>query len=225
MFVIPEELSNFANNSVDFTILGYMSSRSDNSSDTPNGPVKALPFALFLRVLVAPRGGWKAVRRSAIPIDRMNAGALYPLLAVVAAAAFMQLFYDTNATVSSCLISAIIVFLSFFITQFVVLPLLSLCLPFEEKSLCKKLYTRSLVSLALSIEVFFYIIYELLPLLEPMLTFFAPLILIYSVTEGVKRMRAPENLNTRIIIILSILLLGIPLLASLILEPMLMSAV
>lgn len=202
-----------------------MSSRTNSSPNRDRGTVKAVPFALFLRVMVAPRGGWKAVRRSALPIDRLNAGAFYPLLAAVAAGAFMQLIYDANATVATCLISALILFLSFFIAQFPVLPLLSIFLPSEDKKLCHSLFTRSLVSLVLSIEAFLYIIYELLPMLEPMLTFFFPLIVIYSVTEGVKRMRAPEELNIRIIIILSLLLAGLPLLAFCILEPLLMSAV
>ena len=202
-----------------------MSSSKDSSPRRDPGTVKAMPFALFLRVMFAPRGGWKAVRRSAIPIDKLNAGAFYPLLAAAAAGAFMQLLYDANATVSTCLISALVIFLSLFIAQFPVLPLLSMFLPDDDKELCHRLFTRSLVSMALCIEAFLYIIYELLPMLEPMLTFFFPLILIYSVTEGVKRMRAPEKLNTRIIIILSILLIGLPTVIFYILEPLLMSAV
>lgn len=72
----------------------------------------------MLQLVLSPVNGWEDIAKSNIPLNRLLSKGLYPLMVVASLTTFCSLFYSVDATFVSCLQSAVIIFISFFVTYF-----------------------------------------------------------------------------------------------------------
>ena len=72
----------------------------------------------MLQLVLSPVNGWEDIAKSNVPVNRLLSKGLYPLMIVAALTTFCSLFYSVDATFVSCLQSAVIIFISFFVTYF-----------------------------------------------------------------------------------------------------------
>ncbi|MDE5857654.1 MAG: hypothetical protein K2H32_04800, partial [Muribaculaceae bacterium] len=72
----------------------------------------------MIQLVLSPVNGWEDIAKSDIPVKRLLSKGLYPLMIVAAITSFCALFYSVDATFVSCLQSAVIIFISFFVTYF-----------------------------------------------------------------------------------------------------------
>ena len=167
------------------------------------------PWRLFFSVLFTPVQGHKRLKNSKLDPAVMVSRVYYPVLALVSAAAFMDLAYGLDNDISSILQNAVALFVSFFITYFALFPAAGGLL---GKNVSEKLasgYGRRLVSVTLTVLALNFLLYELCPVLEPVL-FFAPVYTIYLITRGVKFLRLDDKRNTACIMVIVLLEIGLP---------------
>ncbi len=167
------------------------------------------PWRLFFSVLFTPVQGLKRLKNSKLDPAVMVSRVYYPVLALVSAAAFMDLAYGLDNDISSILQNAVALFVSFFITYFALFPAAGGLL---GKNVSEKLasgYGRRLVSVTLTVLALNFLLYELCPVLEPVL-FFAPVYTIYLITRGVKFLRLDDKRNTACIMVIVLLEIGLP---------------
>lgn len=135
-------------------------------------------FGLLLKVLSNPVDGWKAVKRSKYSVDSFAAGCFYPLLGLAAVSEFTALFYESDSTLSSLLVPAVITFITFFFGYFSVLLFGEFLLPREARKTLHTYYGKEYVMINMSTLAVFYILFRLFPIVGPILAFL-PLWTIY----------------------------------------------
>lgn len=166
------------------------------------------PLILLLRVMTSPVDGWKALKRARLAPPEMARGSFYPLMALAAAAKFLTFFYTSNATVSSVLTDAVVVFVSYFLAYFAA----QLCCRLFSSKISEKLidpFGRNFMITAMSTMVLFTVIQEALPMAEPVLVFL-PLYTAYLIFCGVKYLRLPHVSQTRVAIVISVMIITFP---------------
>lgn len=166
-------------------------------------------FGLLLKVLSNPVDGWKAVKRSKYSVDSFAAGCFYPLLGLAAVSEFTALFYESDSTLSSLLVPAVITFITFFFGYFSVLLFGEFLLPRETRKTLHTYYGKEYVMINMSTLAVFYILFRLFPIVGPILAFL-PLWTIYITCKGVKLFRVSPEKETRTCGMLSFLMLGCP---------------
>lgn len=167
------------------------------------------PFGIMVRILFSPVTGFKRLKASGLTPEAFNAAVFFPLLAIVSASSFIGMIYFPDTGVSDALRNAISVFISFFLTYFAIFPLMQLSVGKEHIGSFTSPYGRKMVSAGMSSLVIFYTLYELCPLLEPIL-FFSPLYTVYLFARGFKWTALPQNKKTPALIELSIISVFMP---------------
>ena len=142
-------------------------------------------FLLLLNIMFSPVEGWKKLRRSKIPTEKIQAGCFYPILAVLAAANFMELFYSSRTSISEIVVKGVVAFTSYFFGYFCVLLVLQLVLTKTMFENFKEEYGKNFIMMALASLAFFQIFSEILPILWPVLIFL-PLWTIFFMVKGIK---------------------------------------
>ncbi len=165
--------------------------------DLPEQPDKShkpayKPLMMLFGILMTGTAGWKDLRRSRITPEQAAAGCFYPLLAVAAVCRFADWFYLPEFNLSSTLISAASVFISFFFSYFAVQVVCKWLFPFSAKSKTETPFFKLIVQYALASLALFWIPAEILPILEP-ITVFLPIWTAYIITKGIRFLRLPEK--------------------------------
>lgn len=169
------------------------------------------PFSAFLKMLISPIQGWKNIKSGAHKPEEVASRLYYPLIALIAAGEFLQLIYNPTLTVTVLLKDAVITFISFFLGYFLVLFLIELIFKKDVRIKLMTDFGKNFILMNLSSMVLFYFLYEILPLAGPILVF-TPIYTLYLIIKGVKYLRLPqENYNINIFL-LSILIIGMPIL-------------
>ncbi len=164
---------------------------------------------LLIKILISPRVGWKEVRRLRINGDEACRNLFYPMVGLAACANFMNLAFDPERTVTQEVVNALLTFASFFFGYFLVFPFARLLLKGEGAEVVSTGFGKSFVAFSMSTLALFYILYCLLPMLEPIVVML-PLWTIFAITRGIKMLRIPEEDQTSATVWLSLLIVGLP---------------
>ena len=169
------------------------------------------PLSAFLKMLISPINGWKNIKSIAYKPDEVASRLYYPMIALVSAGEFLQLIYNPDLTVTVLLKDAVVTFISFFLGYFLVLFLIELLLKKDVRIKLTTDFGKNYILMNLTSLVLFYLLYEILPLAGPILVF-TPIYTLYLIIKGVKCLRLPqENYNLNIFL-LSVLIIGVPIL-------------
>lgn len=178
--------------------------------DDKKGKERPSALIIWLRIWATPLTGFKSLRKYRLPHSLMEAEVLYPTLALTAMGAFVRKFYFPDISISACLIMAISIFISFFITYFLIFPISHLLM---RKDIAGKIDTslghNYVAALMATLAVFFFI-YECLPFLEVLLAF-TPAYTIYLSYKGLPVLNFPQSLRTTTWIILIFMMIALPL--------------
>ncbi len=166
-------------------------------------------LSLLIKILISPVEGWKEVKRCNIPEEKIASRCFYPIIALAAVAEFSGFFYEARFTVNEGVIKGIITFITFFFSYFSTILIGGIVLPKDCKEKLNTNFGKSYVMLSLSSLAIFYIIFEIVPILGPILAFL-PLWTIYSAVKGVKIFRVEDEMKVRVSCTLCGLIIGCP---------------
>lgn len=167
------------------------------------------PFFLLLGILMKGTAGWKDLRRSRLKPEQTAAGCFYPLLALASVCRFSDWFYHADFDLSSTLIRASSVFVSFFFSYFAVQVVCRWLFPMPMKSKTETSYFKLIVQYSLSSLALFLIPAEMLPFLET-LTVFLPIWTAFIITKGVRFLRIPEQFQNRCMVTIVVTVIFMP---------------
>ena len=163
---------------------------------------KRSPLTLLFSMMVNPTEGWKRIRRSGFKSEEVASSCFYPLTALASASVFMDALYGTETEVTPLVISALIVFMSFFLGFFVTSLCTRLLLPDEMRNLSDTEYGKQYALYLLSTLTIFYTLGNCLPMLDPVLVFL-PLWTVYLGCKGTRWMRIADNRKHTVTALLS----------------------
>lgn len=166
-------------------------------------------IALLLKIMFSPVTGWKSLKRAKLKPERVAGSLFYPLCALAAASCFIDLVYEANNSISGLLVDALIVFISYFFSYFI-LPVVGrpfLCTEVNES--LQTNFGKDTVMVLLSTLAIFKILLNVVPGLEPVIVFM-PLWTIYLTHRVVPMLRAPKDKWAMSTVLLSILIVGLP---------------
>lgn len=185
---------------------------SDDEIDSgTNLPGETSPFRLFLKVMISPVDGWKKLKRAAPSPETMAQGCYYPVLAVLAVSCFATMFYVSNIRLQTLVVEALIGFISYFLGYFTVIMVLRTMLPSDCRPCFDAPFGKNFVMVAMTSIALVSILIQLLPFLQPVLVFL-PMYTVFIVVKGVRFLRAPKRRETLLMVSVSMLTIGMPLL-------------
>ena len=164
-------------------------------------------FAVFY-LIISPLAGWKKIKGNPATPETFAQKMFYPLIALCSALSFYGMIFNPELSVSSALQKAVIIFMTWFISYFIITLSVKITIGKEATPFIKKFVMSSLSTL-----IFFYIIYELIPQIEPLIVF-TPLYTMYIIFRGAKYIGLEKGKETQSIVALCALILGIPLFLS-----------
>lgn len=173
------------------------------------GPRKKSPLALMFEVLFNPGEGWKNVRRASLSAEEAQKGCFLPLLIILSLCNFASIFYNPSIAFIEVAVKAIITFVSFFFGFFCIMILLRLILPSEVKETISSEFGKVFVLLCLSTLCLFYSFIEIFPMLWAILIFL-PLWTVYSICNGSRFFKFPEDRQIYCNAVMCLLIIGIP---------------
>lgn len=171
----------------------------------------ASAMGLMFRILATPVEGWKALKRARMAPETVASRCFYPFVALASVSEFANLFYLAESTVSSILVAAVNTFISFFFGYFLVLMCAGILMPKDVREQFKKPFGKEFVMEMMSTLALFYALGILLPMAQTVLVFL-PLWTIYAISKGVRFLRGPKESETRSACVLSLLIVGAPIL-------------
>ncbi|MCM1291665.1 MAG: hypothetical protein NC201_05725 [Prevotella sp.] len=149
-------------------------------------------WGVLIRLFVSPLNGWKRLKNSRLTPEKVASGMFYPLISVASLSVFADKFYSGERSLSLLLERAIGVFVSFFAGYYIVLILCKMILPGDAKQKIESRYGKMWLEYLISTLTIFYILYEILPVLEPIL-FFTPIMTLYLAIKGVRFLRLEDG--------------------------------
>ncbi|MDE7421606.1 MAG: hypothetical protein K2N35_15550 [Muribaculaceae bacterium] len=167
------------------------------------------PFLLLLGILMTGTAGWKDLRRSRLKPEQTAAGCFYPLIALTSICRFSDWFYLPEFNLSTTLITATSVFVSFFFSYFAVPVVCRWTFPMAAKSKTETPFFKMIVQYSLSSLALFWIPSEIMPVLET-LTVFLPIWTAFIITRGIRFLRLPENSVNRCMAIIVLTVIVMP---------------
>ena len=173
--------------------------------------LRNITFKIMFKTLFSPVEGWKMLRREHLSTDIIQSECFYPLLALLAAAKFVDFLYKSHLSITHVIVEGLFAFISYFFGYFIILLLLKAILPSKLSEIFNKSFGKSFILISLSTLVLFNLVIELLPMLEPVFIFL-PLWTIYSMCKGIRFFKLPEKGFLRFTVLLCISVVGIPLL-------------
>lgn len=180
-----------------------------NVNNNINPSPEVSPWKCFLKLFYSSGAAWHKIALTGLNSEVVARAVFYPLIALSSALAFVTMIYDSHATVAPVLQTAVITFISWFAGYFcVVLAAQNICGSTVKKvidSACGKTF----VMMCMATLVVFYILWELMPVLEPLLVF-TPLYTIFLITKGVKITGIEDDKTLKASAWLSVLIIGIP---------------
>lgn len=169
------------------------------------------PLLSMLNIMFNPVEGWKRFKRKAFSTERVALSCFVPLVMLAALSPFVKYFYGAMIDVKETVISSVIMFISFFFGYFTVLLTLDLLLPKDSAEKFRSTLGKSFILIAMSTLALFEMLYEALPMIDPILAFL-PVWTLYIICRGVKIMRIKQNIENRTAWTLCFVIVGIPIL-------------
>jgi hypothetical protein len=178
-----------------------------NSDDKGEGRKRCL--LRLLGMMINPVEGWKKIRRSEASTEDVARECFYPITALAAASCFMECIWKSAVSLNSATIDAVKVFVAFFFGYYLVLILMKLVMPKSHAEIAESDYAKKYVMYNMSTLALFYILYELLPMVGPVLVFL-PIWTLYLVIRGARFFRLPDEKRSLLKTLLCIIMLGAP---------------
>lgn len=178
-------------------------------NEEKNQPKTTAPFVLLLKLMFSPLAGWKAIARQNPSAEAVASGCFYPLTALVAALTFFSMVYDPTLQLSKVLVNAVVNFVALFLGYFVILFCIGIIVSKNECPGIGGNFFKVSVMMGLSTLAIFYCIYELLPMLEPLL-FFTPLYTLYLMVRSVRFLKVSEQNTSFVSAKIGLILVLIP---------------
>lgn len=170
------------------------------------------PLAVMFKTMFTPVEGWKSLKRSRIPADMFASRCFYPLLAIASLSEFADMFYEAHIGIVDMIVRSLIVFISFFFGYFSALTLSTLTLS-SIKDNMKSSLGKDFIMLSMSTLAIFYTLFNLLPMIGPALVFL-PIWTVYMIYRGARILRAPREKESMVVVVISTLVIGMPILWS-----------
>ncbi len=180
-----------------------------NEPRGPRNPGLLTYIRLIVRLLISPRAGWRKIWRMHISSDAVCRGLFYPLVALASLSNFTGLWFDPEMSVSQGLVNALTTFSAFFFGYFLVFLFGKMLLKGKGAEVLQSDFGKTFVAFSMSTLALFFILYSLLPMLEPIIVLL-PLWTIFAITRGIKILRIPEEDQTSATVWLSLLIVGLP---------------
>lgn len=167
-------------------------------------------WRLLFGCMFWPVTGWRDLKRARKSVDSVVISCFGPLCLLAALSPFAGMFYRGDESPATLAVRAIMLLLSYMFSYFLI-PVVGR--PFLGAKVSESLATQfgknALLTL-LSTLVMFKLVSNLLPGLEPVLVFL-PLWTIYMIYRLTPMLKAPKDRMMLVTVILSILVLGMPL--------------
>lgn len=164
---------------------------------------------VLIRMMINPVEGWKRIRRLGITYEDAGKRCFYPLAALAAASCFISALYDASITLNDCMIAAVKIFMALFFGNFLTLLMFRWGLPKEFKGISDSNYGKVFVMFNLSTLALFYVLYEILPMLGPVLVFL-PIWTIYLSTKGCRFFHFPQEKGNLLMTLIALYILLSP---------------
>ena len=184
----------------------YVSTQTETKAEEKKKPS---PLGVMLKTMFTPVEGWKALRRARFVPEKFASSCLYPLIGIASASEFLSMLWEANLTVSEVLVKALLTFMVFFLGYFTVLIAGGIILPKSARALLKSDVGKNFAMLATATLPLFYTLYNLFPMVGPVLVFL-PLWTVYLVVRGMKAMRVDSEELSASAVLMCILIVGAP---------------
>lgn len=172
-------------------------------------------FRLLFNLMVNPTEGWKNIRRAGQKPEKVARDCFYPLTALASAAVFIQYIYGTAESINNILITALTVFISFFMSYFLIMLLEKIVLPKSYSAVSESDYGRNYTMYLLSTLTLFYTLSCAVPMLDAVWVFL-PIWTIFIASKGVRFFKFKDSRTTLLTCIISALIILSPIMLYLI---------
>ncbi len=173
----------------------------ESGLETEESKRKKHPVLLLLSMMINPVEGWKNIRRAHLKPEEVASKCFYPLVALASMSEFMAYVYTVPEGISTVLIQALNVFISFFFGYFIVLLLERTLLPANCREKAASEYGKEFVMYLLSTLTLFYTLSNFVPMLEAVWVFL-PLWTIYLASKGIRFFKFPDYRITLITVLI-----------------------
>ncbi len=168
-------------------------------------------------VITAPKYGWEVINDSNIPMGKVMRSAYLPLLCVLALSCFVPMIYDRTLSFSTCLMTGIVMFSTYFISYYIIIYLLGGFYPELVKTEGATARLNDYILYNLIFLILLMLLRNLLPSdFTPVL--FLMLYLPWMAYRGTDNLFVKKEKVAKFVVVSSTLLLGLPLLLSIILD-------
>jgi len=168
-------------------------------------------------VITAPKYGWEVINDSNIPMGKVMRSAYLPLLCVLALSCFVPMIYDRTLSFSTCLMTGIVMFSTYFISYYIISYLLGGFYPELVKTEGATARLNDYILYNLIFLILLMLLRNLLPSdFTPVL--FLMLYLPWMAYRGTDNLFVKKEKVAKFVVVSSTLLLGLPLLLSIILD-------
>lgn len=185
---------------------GNSKSQDENMGKTKK---RLSPFRIMLLTLTNSTEGWKALRRAGYTNEEVASRLFYPMSALAAVSTFAQLIFDSFTPISEVVVHGLVVFVSFFLGNFVAHLLQQWLMPKSAKEFVKSEFCQQLNMISLSTLAMFYAVTAWIPLLEPVF-FFLPLWTIYALVRASKFISCDDDKRSLTLTLLCLTIIASP---------------
>lgn len=183
-----------------------------NSEENDSGTEikKFSPFSLLFKIMIGPKDGWRALKRSKISTDAFGASCFYPVLALTAISETAALFFEANKTVQDIVVDGLSTFITYFFGYFMAILLCGIVLPKNCRDIAHSQFGKLFIMVGMTTLALFHILLNILPMFDPVLVFL-PIWTIFITVRGVHILRVPKDKETSVAGLLSLLIIACPL--------------
>lgn len=180
--------------------------------NSPQSEYKAITFVVllyFLKVFISPIAGWKSLKVARLKAEHFSSKLFYPIVALISAFEFFQLFYNAKLSVTTLLQDAVVTFVAFYAGYYSILFLSEFLFKKEIRASLMSDFGKIYIMINLMTLALFYLVFELIPMAGPILVF-TPIYTLYLIIKGAKTLRLPDEYFSASILKLSALIIGMP---------------
>lgn len=181
----------------------------DEEPDDRKGNPDVSPWIILFKIMTNPVEGWKSLRRSSLTPDLVGNHLFLPLTVLAGLSALCQFYYDSNISVISVLINAVLIFSTYFIGYFIAQVASRFLLPKGTKGFLYSPFGKIFSMISISTLALFQILKEVFPFFEPILYFF-PLWTVYIIVKGMKFVKIRENKSSYTLGVMCVTIVGAP---------------
>ena len=197
----------------DDCVYGNEGEEDQNAGQTEEQP-KKLPshkkaWRRMLYLLFNPIEGWKKIRRADMNAEDVARECFYPLTAIAAVSCYLECLWNSNVGLKQATVDAVNVFVAFFFGNFLVLMLIKLLYPKEEKRIADTDFGKQYVMYNLSTLALFYILYRCFQMIGPVLVFL-PIWTIYLALRGTRFFKLPQENSNLLKTLMCIFIIAAP---------------